>query len=260
MNPTPGARFIRICGRQLEYVHTDNSDADKPTLVLLHEGLGSLAMWKDFPALLSHRTGLSMLSYSRYGYGASDVLLERRTPDYMHAEALEVLPRLLRELEIGNPLLVGHSDGASIAVIYAGAGAGPVCALVLEAPHVFVEDVTLKNIALSRETYAQSGLETKLARYHSDANATFRGWNDIWLLPAFRSWNIEPYLARIACPVLAIQGEADEFGTMAQLDAIEKQAAGKVESLRLPACAHAPHRDQRDATLAAMTRFILDHT
>jgi pimeloyl-ACP methyl ester carboxylesterase len=260
MNLAPDARSIRVRGRQIEYVRAGNGQADKPTLVFLHEGLGSLALWKDFPALLSQSTGLPMLSYSRYGYGASDVLREPRTPDYMHVEALDVLPRLLHQLEIENPLLVGHSDGASIAVIYAGAGAGPVCGLVLEAPHVYVEDVTVESIAMSRETYAHSGLEKKLARYHTDANATFRGWNDIWLDPAFRSWNIEQYLAGIACPALAIQGEDDEFGTMAQLDAIEKRANGKVELLRLPACAHAPHRDQRDATLAAMTRFILSNT
>jgi pimeloyl-ACP methyl ester carboxylesterase len=248
--------FIAIAGHRLEYQQIPGTRAGAPALVFLHEGLGSLALWKDFPAELAAATGAPALIYSRYGYGNSDPITAPRGVDYMHAEALVVLPVLLDALGIGNPILIGHSDGASISLIHAGSGIRAVRALILEAPHVFVEDLTVRSIEAARDIYRQSDLPRRLARYHADPDNAFWGWNDIWLAPAFRSWNIENFLPRVGCPVLAIQGADDEYGTLAQLDAIERQVAGPIERLVLADCRHSPHRDQPAATLAAMRRFI----
>ncbi len=248
--------FVTIKGHRLEYELIAASDADAPTLILLHEGLGSLAQWRDFPSRLAQATGCATLVYSRLGYGQSDALAQARRVDYMHVEALETLPALRDALAIADPILVGHSDGASIALIHAGARRWPVRGLILEAPHVFVEDVTVASIASAREAYRTTDLRTRLARYHGDVDGAFRGWNNIWLDAEFRGWNIEDHLPAVACPVLAIQGEDDEYGTSAQLDAIAAKVAGPVETLLLPNCKHAPHRDQPDATLVAMARFV----
>jgi pimeloyl-ACP methyl ester carboxylesterase len=250
--------FVTIKGRRLEYELIAASDADAPTLILLHEGLGSLAQWRDFPARLAQATGCATLVYSRLAYGQSDPLTEARRVDYMHVEALETLPALRDALVIADPILVGHSDGASIALIHAGARCWPVRGLVLEAPHVFVEDITVASIAAAKEAYRTTDLRARLARYHGDVDGAFRGWNDIWLDPEFRAWNIEDYLPTIACPVLVIQGEDDEYGTKAQPDAIAAKVAGPVEALLLKACKHSPHRGQPDATLAAMARFVTE--
>jgi pimeloyl-ACP methyl ester carboxylesterase len=248
--------FITVKNHRLEYELIAARDVAAPTLILLHEGLGSIAQWRDFPARLAEATGCAALVYSRLGYGRSAPLKQKRGVDYMHGEALEVLPALRDALAIADPILVGHSDGASIALIHAGARRWAVRGLILEAPHVFVEEVSVASIAAAREAYRTSDLRARLARYHDDVDGAFRGWNDIWLDPEFRAWNIEDYLPRVACPTLVIQGADDEYGTAAQLDAIAAKTAGAVETLLLPDCKHSPHRDQPDATLAAMARFI----
>lgn len=250
---------LTAAGHQLEYhwfdPPHDNLRPDAPVLVFLHEGLGSLAMWKDFPARVAVATGCRALVYSRYGYGKSDRLQQARGVDYMHAEALTALPEVLQRLDIRNPVLVGHSDGASIALIHAGAAQCPVRALVLLAPHVFVEDLTVASIAAARDTYRTTDLPAKLGRYHDDVDNTFWGWNDIWLDPEFRHWNIEALLPRIACPVLAIQGQDDEYGTMAQLDCIARRIED-VTLIKLANCHHSPHRDQPLAVIAAVSEFV----
>lgn len=253
--------FLQAGGHRLEYqVHrpprpTDAHAASRPTLVFLHEGLGSVALWKQFPRQVAEASGCPALVYSRHGYGKSDRLLASRTVDYMHREALEVLPQVLDRLGIDNPILVGHSDGASIALIHAGTGKRPVRGVVAMAPHVFVEDITVKSIAEAGETFRTTDLPERLGRYHDDVDSTFRGWNDIWLHPDFRRWNIEEYLPGVRCPVLVIQGKDDQYGTAAQVEAIAAQVSGPVETLILADCAHSPHHAQKDATLEAIANF-----
>lgn len=248
--------FAAVEGHRLEIERIPAKRAGAPTLVFLHEGLGSVALWRDFPAGLAARTGAAALVYSRRGYGKSDRLDGPRRVDYMHEEALSVLPALLGELGISAPILIGHSDGASIALIHAGSGRWPVRALVLEAPHVFVEDMTIASIAEAKTGYRASDLGPRLARYHDDPDHAFWSWNDIWLDPAFRSWTIEDYLPGVRCPVLAIQGADDEYGSLVQLDAIERGVSGSFERRVLAGCKHSPHRDQEALTLAAMAGFI----
>jgi pimeloyl-ACP methyl ester carboxylesterase len=194
--------------------------------------------------------------YSRYGYGQSSVLRESFKPDYMHREALEALPEFLRQLHIVNPILFGHSDGGSIALIHAGAAKWPVRGLILEAPHCFVENISITGIEAAKQAYLGTDLGKKLGRYHADPDKTFWGWNNIWLHTDFRSWNIEKYLPAITCPILAIQGIDDEYGTLAQIDAIAARAGGPVELAKLAQCAHSPHRDQPDAVLTAVGKFV----
>jgi pimeloyl-ACP methyl ester carboxylesterase len=193
--------------------------------------------------------------YSRYGYGNSDLLEAPFRVDYMHREALETLPELLAKLGIVQPILIGHSDGASIALIYSGAH-DAVRGLAVLAPHVFVEELSVKSIAEARVAFETTDLPEKLGRHHADARKTFYGWNDIWLHPDFRRWNIEAFLPRIACPVLAVQGGDDQYGTMAQVDAIAAQVIGPCEIVRLADCGHSPHRDQPERTVAAVARFV----
>jgi pimeloyl-ACP methyl ester carboxylesterase len=225
----------------------------EPALVFLHEGLGSVALWRDFPARLAEATGRRALLYSRAGHGQSDLPAGDRTPRFMHDEALDVLPRVLRDAGIERPVLVGHSDGASIALIHA--SRHPVAALVLLAPHVFVEDLTVASIEEARETFATTDLGTRMARYHRDPERTFRLWNDIWLAPEFRSWNIEDALADVTAPTLLIQGEHDQYGTLAQIDAIERGVSGDVTRVVLDA-RHAPHQEAPEETLKAATEFL----
>lgn len=247
--------FVTVQGRRLEYRRIAAARPSAPTLVFLHEGLGSVSLWRDFPDKVAQATGCGTVVYSRYGYGRSDVLEAPHKVDYMHREAGEVLPELLDKLGILDPLLVGHSDGASIALIYTAAHPG-MRGLIVEAPHVFVEDVSVKSIAAAKEMFETSDLPARLARHHADPAKTFYGWNDIWLHPDFRAWNIESCLPQIACPLLAIQGLDDEYGTLRQLAAIESRVKGTVRIVKLNDCGHSPHRDQPDATLAAMVGFI----
>jgi len=195
-------------------------DAAKPTLVFLHEGLGSIRQWRDFPARVAQATGCRALVYDRYGYGQSDVLQEkRRAVRFMHDEALGTLPDLLSKLKIKTPILVGHSDGASISLIYA--GAHPVRGVAVMAPHVFIEKICIDSISKIRNGFEESGLPERLGRYHRDVRKTFYGWADVWLDPEFERWDIrDDFLPRISAPLLAIQGQDDEYGTLAQLDEI----------------------------------------
>jgi len=242
-------------GHRLEYERIDVGGAARPTLVLLHEGLGSVAMWRDFPGRLAHATGCDALVYSRYGYGDSDPLTAPRGVRYMHDEALVTLPELLDKLAIARPILVGHSDGGSIALIHAGARTRPVVAVVTLAAHVLVEDISVASIAAAKTAYETTDLRAKLARYHADVDSAFWGWNRIWLHPDFRAWNIEEYLPHITCPVLAIQGDDDEYGTMEQMRRIGARVAD-VDLVELEDCRHSPHRDQPEAVLDAITRFV----
>ena len=247
--------FAQVAGHRLEVERIETAAPTRPTLVLLHEGLGSVAMWRDFPGRLAHACGCNALVYSRYGYGNSDPLAAPREVRYMHDEALVALPELLDQLGIERPILVGHSDGGSIALIHAGARKRPVAAVVTLAAHVLVEDISVSSIAAAKMAYETTDLRAKLARHHADVDSAFWGWNRIWLDPAFRAWNIEEYLPGIDCPVLAIQGEDDEYGTMEQMRRIGAQVKD-VELLELEDCRHSPHRDQPDAVLEAVTRFV----
>jgi pimeloyl-ACP methyl ester carboxylesterase len=245
--------IVDVGGVALDVEHTPGSP---PALVFLHEGLGSIGLWRSFPADVRRACGdRELLGYSRRGYGHSAAASLPRPVSYMHDEADEILPAVLARFGIEGPVLVGHSDGASIALLYAGAGRR-VHALVLLAPHVFVEDRSIDGIEAARRAYREGDLATRLARHHDDPDATFRGWNDVWLSPDFRSWNIEDRLGAITCPVLLVQGEADPYGTLAQLDAIERSIAGPCCRVVLPRAGHAPHVDAPDATLAVVSRFI----
>jgi pimeloyl-ACP methyl ester carboxylesterase len=252
-------RFATIANRRIEY-RSIPGDAARPPLVFLHEGLGSAALWRDFPDRLAARLGSSALLYSRVGYGHSDGLEAKRTPGFMHEEALSVLPALLDHLGLSNAVLVGHSDGASIALIYAALAGRPLAGLVLMAPHVFVEPLCLESIAKIRETYRAtldeaSGLKSRLAKYHARVEDAFLGWADVWLLPQFRSWNIEDLLGAITAPMLLIQGLNDAYGTLAQLDSITARASVPVSRLVLENCGHSPHRDCEAAVIAAVAAF-----
>ncbi len=227
----------------------------KPTIVFLHEGLGSVSLWRDFPTRVAERTGCGIFVYSRFGYGTSDTLSEKREPDYMHREADVVLPALLTAANIERPILLGHSDGASIALLFAAAFPGRARALILEAPHVFVEDISVTSIAAAKVAFETTDLPRKLARHHADADGAFRGWNDIWLDPRFRTWNFEDELANITEPVLLLQGEDDEYGTQAQLRSIETHV-DDVTTVLLQRCGHSPHRDRTDAVLDAIATFV----
>ena len=229
--------------------------SDTPVIVMLHEGLGSIAMWRDFPDRVAEATGCGVLVYSRYGHGKSQRLTEKRKIDFMHHEATVVLPELVAQFGIQRPTLLGHSDGGSIALIYAGTLPDQVRGLILEAPHVFVEDEGLRSIAAVRTLYESSDLPHKLSRYHEHADEMFRGWNDIWLDPQFREWNIEECLGAISCPTLVIQGEDDEYGTVAQVEAIQRRIP-ETQTLILPRCGHSPHRDQPKLTLDAISKFV----
>jgi pimeloyl-ACP methyl ester carboxylesterase len=246
---------IEVDGLRLETLSIEPRARSSATIVMLHEGLGSIALWKDFPQLLAARTGCRVVAYSRYGHGNSDRLAERRPVAFMHHEGEVVLPELLAKLNLEQPILLGHSDGGSIALIFAGRYPGRVRALILEAPHVFVEDLGVASIAAAKIAFETTNFRDKLARYHVNVDETFWGWNNIWLDPRFRSWNIESYLDSITCPILCIQGEQDEYGTPAQVEAIAAHVPG-TEIVMLPDCAHSPHRDQRQATLEKMAVFV----
>ena len=254
--------FVEIGDVRLEYVRFPAATPTLPPLVFLHEGLGSVAMWRDFPARVAAATGAETIVYSRRGYGRSSKLAARREVDYMHREARETLPALLQSLDLQRPILIGHSDGASIALIHA-ASFRQVAGLVVMAPHIFVEDLTITSIEAARDTYRTTDLGKRLGRYHDDADHAFWGWNDIWLNPAFRAWNIEALLPVIQAPILAIQGEDDEYGTSAQVTGIRDRVTVPCSVTLLPACRHSPHRDQPEATLKAISLFVnslaLDH-
>ena len=248
-------KHIVVNGLQLEYRDFPAAVAGQPTLLLLHEGLGCVAMWRDFPAKLAAASGCRVVVWSRPGYGGSQPYPEPRTLRYMHREAEVALPALIAALHIERPLLVGHSDGGSIALIFAGAFPEVPLGIAVLAPHEFVEDITLAGILAAKTQWTATDWPQKLARYHLDAPRVFSSWNDIWLSPPFRDWNIEEYLPKIRCPVLAIQGEGDEYATMRQIDLIAEQVPG-TQLLKLPDCGHTPQRDQEAAVLAALVAFV----
>jgi len=251
------AQLVPIAGRRLECVWIGPPPSATPTLVFLHEGLGSVSLWRDFPEALCRQTGCGGLVYSRWGHGNSDGLDRPRPVRFMHDEALVVLPQVIEAFEIQRPILVGHSDGGSIALIYAGSGLGTPMALILEAPHVFVEDLTVNSIAQLSARFETTDLRARLARHHGEnVDTLFRDWTDIWLNPAFRTWNIEEYLPGVRSPTLLIQGLQDEYGTRRQVDAIVSAVAGPTETLVLDACGHTPNVDQRALVETAMAQFV----
>jgi pimeloyl-ACP methyl ester carboxylesterase len=241
--------FVDLGAERLEVLRIA-PERSGTTMVFLHEGLGSVAGWRSFPRALCDRLAAPGLVYSRRGYGRSTPLAESRATDYLHREALDVLPALLDRCGVRRPLLVGHSDGGSIALLYA-SRFDPL-AIAIMAPHVFVEDVTIAGIVEARAAWERGKLKDPLARVHDDPDGAFFGWNDGWLKPAFRLWNIEAELPKIRCPVLAIQGHDDQYGTMEQLDRIARGAPGRTTLLKLEHCGHAPQRDQPEAVIEAI--------
>jgi len=262
--PAEGERFFLDADRhRLEAVwHGPRPDA-APTLVLLHEGLGCVGLWRDWPAELARATGLGVLAYSRWGYGASDPRPAPWPLTYMHDDGRDALPAVLDAAGVGDCVLVGHSDGGSIAIVGAGTGrTGPrVRGLALLAAHVFCEDLSVASIAAAREAYLHGDLRARLARHHGDnVDGAFWGWNQAWLDPGFRAWNLEEYLPGIEVPALIVQGEDDPYGTLAQVDAIARGVRGPATRLILPGCGHAPHRERPAETTAAiveLTRAVL---
>jgi pimeloyl-ACP methyl ester carboxylesterase len=253
-------REIVAAGHRLEAAWHGPPAESAPTLVFLHEGLGSVSGWRDFPTRVADACGAGALVYSRWGYGRSDA---RRPPwplSYMHDEALASLPEVIDAAGVRDAVLVGHSDGGSIAIVFAGSGlpqARRVRSLVLLAPHVFVEDVSVSSIAAAADAYHDGDLRERLERHHgANVDGAFWGWNRAWLDPGFRAWNIEEHLPRIRVPALVIQGREDPYGTLAQVDAIERCSGAPVQRLVLDACGHAPHRDQPDAVVDAIRRFV----
>ena len=249
---------------RLEYAWVGRDDAAAPLVVFLHEGLGSVAMWRDWPAQLCGAGGYRGLVYSRYGYGRSTPRPhgERWAPRFMHDEAEQALPSLLEAVGVDAardpPWLLGHSDGGSIALIHAALHPDRVAGVVALAPHIVVEDVSIASIERAREAWHATDLRHRLARYHADPESAFGGWNGAWLAPEFRAWSIEAMLPAVRCPVLAIQGTDDEYGTLAQVEGIAA-AAPRAELLVLEGCGHSPHRDQPDALARAITGFISRH-
>ena len=252
-------------GPRIEYEWVGTDDRSAPLIVFLHEGLGSLAMWKDFPALLCQAAGCRGLVYSRPGYG-------RSTPrpagvalgvDFMHRQAFDVLPALLQALDVDPaadpPWLFGHSDGGSIALLFAARFPERTAGAIVLAPHIVVEDLSIESIAKARTAYLETDLRQRLAKYHDDPDSAFRGWNDIWLQPAFRGWSIEAEIESIRCPLLAVQGLDDEYGTLEQIRGIARRVL-QTELLELPDCGHSPQRDQPEALIAAASGFIARHS
>ncbi|GAA1230893.1 alpha/beta fold hydrolase [Pseudonocardia alaniniphila] len=249
----PDLPSVELPGGRIEYddVPADTAGGELAPLLFLHEGLGSVGLWRGFHQRIAAATGRRALAYSRFGHGYSDLPREKRTPRFMHDEAATVVPALCSALGLERPVLVGHSDGASIALL---AGSDATGVVVL-APHAFVEDVGLVGIEQARRDYTEGDLRTRMARHHRDPDVTFWNWNDVWLDDAFRDWDIRPELSAISCPVLAIQGTADPYGTVAHVEAVRDTATGPVELLVLD-CGHAPHLEQPDATHRAVTDFL----
>lgn len=249
--------FVEAGNRRLEIERLPGRP-HLPALVFLHEGLGCVSRWRDFPAAVAAATGCPAVIYSRAGYGKSDPLPRPWRTTFMDEEARGPLPDLLAAEGIEDAILIGHSDGASISLIYAGSIGARVRALVALAPHVFVEDLCVTAIEALRRDYLDEATEVrkKLARHHADVDGAFLGWAGVWLHPEFRRWDRRSLLPGVKVPVLVIQGEDDEYGTSAQVEAVVRGVAGPSEALMLPACGHVPQRDRREETLAAIVGFV----
>lgn len=250
--------YLRVDHHRLEIDWHGPGPDKAPTLVFLHEGLGCVALWRDFPAKLAAATGCGALVYSRLGYGKSDPCELPRPIRFMHTEGLEGLPRVIAAAGIKACILIGHSDGGSIAIVYAGGTpALPLRGVITEAAHVFCEQVSVDSIESAKKQYENHDLRQKLFKYHgANTDCAFRGWNDVWLHPDFMAWNIEEYLPGIKVPMLAIQGEDDQYGTPAQIEAIRLKTSPLTKTVLLADCQHAPHVEQEQATLEIMRRFI----
>jgi pimeloyl-ACP methyl ester carboxylesterase len=246
---------------EIEMQWVGSADREAPLIVFLHEGLGSVAMWRDFPSRLCDAVGARGLVYSRPGYGQSTPRAEGEVwkPDFMHRQAREVLSALLRAVDVDpgrdKVWLFGHSDGGSIALLYAAMFAHALQGAIVLAPHILVEEISVTSIEQSRRAYLETDLPKRLGRYHADADSAFWGWNRIWLDPAFRTWSIEEDIRAIRCPLLAIQGLDDEYGTLEQIRGIERQVPG-TKLVELPQCGHSPHKDQAEAVIAAVRGFM----
>ena len=246
---------------QLEIAWVGSQDPFTSVMVFLHEGLGSVSLWRDYPDQLCQQLNMRGLIYSRPGYGKSTPRKphEKWGVDFMHQQAREVLPALLKQLQIHQPWLFGHSDGGSIALLYAAHFPNQLAGAIVLAPHIMVEDISISSIQAARTAYEEQGLRERLARHHHDPDSAFYGWNGIWLDPAFRAWNISAELSSIQCPLLAIQGLDDEYGSMQQIHGIRDQVA-HTTLLELPACGHSPHKDQPLALSKAVIAFVVSHT
>jgi pimeloyl-ACP methyl ester carboxylesterase len=255
--PLQPSGHLHIGDSDLEYRLIGPQPSEAPTIVMLHEGLGSAALWGDFPDRLQAATGMGVFVYSRAGYGASTSVTLPRPLDYMSREALEVLPALLDAIGFTRGVLVGHSDGASIAAIYAGGtGDHRVRGVVLMAPHFVVEDVSVTSIAAIKQTYETADLREKLARWHRDVDNAFYGWNGAWLDPDFRRWDISEYLAYIRVPVAILQGEDDQYGTLRQIEIAREECYCPVDVTMMPGTGHSPHREAAELTLTTVSEFV----
>ena len=253
----PGA-FLTAGGRQLEYCCFGDRPQHGPVIVMLHEGLGSVALWRDFPQKIAHAIGAGVVAYSRAGYGQSDAADLPRSLDYMTREAMTVLPDVLDAIGAKKYILLGHSDGATIAAIHGGSVEDfRVRGLILMAPHFFTEPGGLASIAEAKAAFEAGDLKAKMAKYHRDPEATFRGWNDAWLDPGFKAWNVADVIDYFRIPVLAIQGADDQYGTRAQIDEVANRSYAPVDVEIIPDCRHSPFIDRPAATLAAITEFVL---
>ena len=248
--------LVTIADGRIEYSFYEVKRPVAPTIVMLHEGLGALSLWRDFPRKLSNLINCSVFVYSRHGYGQSDFINDEFDTQYMHREALHILPQILNHFEISNPILYGHSDGASIALIHTSSADTQIVGLILEAPQVVVEEISLDGLNGAKKAFEQGGLKASLAKHHQKPEMIFRCWNNIWLSPEFLTWNIVPCLSNIQCPTLLIQGEEDAYGTLSQLDTIEKNISGRCEKKIMPAIGHSPHRENPELVLRSIQQFI----
>lgn len=253
-----GIHFADLGDARLEYLDIPASRTGRPELLLLHEGLGAVSMWREFPAALAAATGCRTVAYSRRGFGRSSPRDGAYTPRFMHDEALETIPRLREALAIARPVLVGHSTGASMALVHAGASPRDVAGVVAMAPLTDVEHSNVESILQARRVYESTDWREKLGRHHDDVDGVFYGWNDTWLKPEFRGWNILEDIAAIRCPILAILGEDDEYSSVRQLAAITDHALHslRVQLMRIVKCGHAPHRDRPDLVIPAIANFV----
>ncbi|NTW31510.1 MAG: alpha/beta hydrolase [Bacteroidetes bacterium] len=253
--------YISVRGINLYYeiINAELINSDKPLLVFLHEGLGCVQQWKDFPLLLSEKVNYPVLLYDREGHGKSEMLKSLRSTNFIHEQAQIVLPELFEKLNLTdcNKILIGHSDGGSIAIIHAGTYPQKIKAVITEAAHVFIEEITLSGLKDAVESYQNGRLKELLYKYHGENTDTmFHGWSDTWLKDDFLNWNIEDYLKNISCNFLAIQGENDQYGTIAQLESIKNNTKGNTELFLVPACGHIPHLQSREAVLKHIADFI----